>query len=123
MNMSNTTRVLVAEDHEQTLGVLRSLLTRSGYIVSTVTSAHEAIEVLTHETFDVLICEVHLHDGSGTDVASVFNRTSCGCAIAVSENSAPGNEQRLTDAGFAHHIVRPRGVMQLLPLLDNVCRS
>src|SRR5688500_7147589 len=77
-------RVLVVEDHPETLNLLRMLLVRAGYGVASAKNVHDAMDILAYEQIDLLISDIGLPDGSGRDVAMAFRAGSKGPAIALS---------------------------------------
>jgi CheY-like chemotaxis protein len=62
-------RVLVIDDDEQMRRTVQRLLSRT-HEVSTAESASEALFLLTSETFDVILCDVHLGGMDGDDLLS-----------------------------------------------------
>jgi two-component system, OmpR family, response regulator RegX3 len=64
-----TTRVLVVDDDPGILDVVRYALEREGHVVSTAADTVEAARVLAGESFDVIVLDVMLPGGSGTELA------------------------------------------------------
>ena len=60
--------VLVADDDEDVRFVVSALLERSGCEVTTVASAHAALDVLSSTRFDVLVLDERMPPGSGSEV-------------------------------------------------------
>ncbi len=58
-------RILVVDDHADTLDVLRRLLTWDGHHVITAQSYRSALDAAKTTQFDVLVSDVGLPDGSG----------------------------------------------------------
>ena len=61
-------RVLVVDDAEMTLELLRGRLETEGYEVSTVTSTRAALEVLSNAPVDLLITDYRMPDGNGLEL-------------------------------------------------------
>jgi two-component system NtrC family response regulator len=61
-------RILVVEDHADTLLAMQKLLSMSGYIVLMADSLKQAREVLRADTIDLLICDISLTDGNGLEL-------------------------------------------------------
>ncbi len=102
-------RILLVEDHADTARVLARLLTRSGHTVAiahTVSGARAAVDDLG--PFDLLISDLGLPDGSGTDVVAGFRRRQAhGGAIALTGFGSEGDVTRTRAAGFDEHITKP----------------
>jgi len=102
-------RLLVVEDHPDTLGTLTRLLTRRGYIVHTAASIAECLEVARGYEFDVLISDIGLPDGRGTELLDQFF-TLHGWrppAIAMSGFGMDDDVERSQHAGFSEHLTKP----------------
>ena len=63
--------VLVVDDEVVVLTVLRELLRRSGYRVTTAASAEEAIDLMHKRTFDLVLTDKNLPGASGLEVLRV----------------------------------------------------
>jgi CheY-like chemotaxis protein len=63
--------VLVVDDEVVVLTVLRELLRRSGYRVTTAASAEEAIELMQKRAFDLVLTDKNLPGASGLEVLRV----------------------------------------------------
>ena len=101
--------ILLVEDHQDTVESLRLLLTREGYQVHTATSVARALEVAENQGFDLLISDIGLPDGSGTDLLmrlkSATKRRIVG--IALSGFGMEDDLKRSQEAGFAEHLTKP----------------
>ena len=61
-------RILLVEDHPDTLRVMARLLKSLGYGVVTAASVAEALHQMDAEEFDLLVSDIGLPDGSGLDI-------------------------------------------------------
>ena len=95
------------EDHEDTRHVLRGLLARWGHTVTTADTVAQAREILSRQSFDILLSDIGLPDGSGLDVIAALRETSTIPAIAMSGYGMEGDLARAHAAGFDEHIVKP----------------
>lgn len=102
-------RLMVVEDHPDTLGTLTRLLTRHGYIVRSATSIAECLEVAREYEFDVLISDIGLPDGRGTELLNQIYalRGSRPPAIAMSGFGMDDDVESSQQAGFAEHLTKP----------------
>jgi CheY-like chemotaxis protein len=99
-------RVLLVEDHNDTRAVMARVLKSLGCQVTTASSVHEAIEAARTGTFDLLISDIGLPDGSGLDVMEYFRGRQVR-GIALSGFGQEEDLQRSRDAGFAMHLIKP----------------
>src|SRR5688500_12411630 len=77
-------RVLLVEDHADTRDVLRRLLKSFGCAVTTAETVREAVELSQREQFDLLVSDIGLPDGSGTDVMRRLRESQGVRGIALS---------------------------------------
>lgn len=102
-------RLLVVEDHQDTLATLTRLLERRGYVVRTAESIAEALAVAREYDFSVLISDIGLPDGRGTQLLEQLSsiRTQRPLAIAMSGFGMDDDVERSRQSGFAEHLTKP----------------
>lgn len=102
-------RVLVVEDHRDTLSTLERLLTRRGYLVRTAASIAESLEVARQFEFDILVSDIGLPDGRGTDLLEQMGllRGKRPPSIAMSGFGMDEDLERSRAAGFSEHLIKP----------------
>lgn len=107
-------RVLLVEDHLDTLRTMRRLLVGMGYRVITAESAAEAIERSAAEPFDVIISDIGLPDASGNELLRrLREHHPHKPGIALSGYGMDEDVRASADAGFAMHLTKPIDVQQL----------
>ncbi len=113
--------LMVVEDHPDTLGTLTRLLTRRGYIVRTAACIAECLEVAREYEFDVLISDIGLPDGRGTELLdhlfALQGRRPP--AIAMSGFGMDDDVERSQQAGFSEHLTKP---VEFSALQDAIAR-
>ena len=60
--------LMVVDDDEGVRDLLHLILEREGYAVRSVASVAEAMEALTPESVDLILCDFQLPDGTGVDL-------------------------------------------------------
>ena len=100
-------RVLLVEDHDDTRHVLHRLMTRWNHTVTAASTLAQAREVLAEETFDLLLSDIGLPDGSGFEVIAALRERSGIPAVAMSGYGMEADIARVRAAGFVEHIVKP----------------
>ena len=102
-------RLLLVEDHHDTLATLTRLLERRGYVVRTAGSIAEALQVAREYDFEVLISDIGLPDGRGTQLLEQIStlRSKHPLAIAMSGFGMDEDIERSRQSGFAQHLIRP----------------
>jgi PAS domain S-box-containing protein len=103
----NPLRVLLVEDHEATIDVLRRLLTRAGHRVTSATTVAAAMKAAENARFDVVISDLGLPDGTGFELMEDLRSIYSLRGIALSGYGMEEDVQRARDAGFAAHLIKP----------------
>src|SRR5207245_2345103 len=89
-NSGKSLRILVVEDHGDTLQALSRLLTHFGHEISVAEGAQSAQEIIDSKEFDVVLCDIALPDGNGYDLIAEAKRKRPVKAVAITGN---GNEE------------------------------
>ncbi len=100
-------RLLVVEDDVDTLRLLTRLLRSWGYVVVPADGVRAALKAAESEKFDLLVSDIGLPDGSGTDVMRAVKERYGLRGIAVSGYGTDDDKQSSLDAGFEQHLTKP----------------
>jgi PAS domain S-box-containing protein len=100
-------RLLLVEDHEATIDVLRRLLARAGHHVTSATTVAAAMQAAENARFDVVISDLGLPDGTGFELMEDLRSTYSLRGIALSGYGMEEDVQRARAAGFAAHLIKP----------------
>jgi two-component system, chemotaxis family, CheB/CheR fusion protein len=114
-------RILIVEDHPETARLMSRLLRLRGHEVSTADSVASARELISEEMFDVLVSDVGLPDGNGTELmqhALALGRNLKG--IALSGYGMEDDIRRSREAGFSEHLVKPVDLDVLTRTIDRL---
>lgn len=117
---SRPLRILLVDDHQDTCVALERLLVRRGHLVATAHNARSAMEAAARNTFDLLISDIALPDGSGTELMTYLRAISPIPGIAISGFGMNGDVQKSLDAGFIEHLVKPVKMEHLEAAIDRV---
>ena len=123
LRREHSARLLLVEDHEDTLALLSKLLGRIGYRVTTASSVEAAIKHLEQSRFDIVVSDIGLPDGNGCDIMTKGMPRSAGGAIkgiAISGFSSQEDIARSKACGFLHHLTKPVDFQQLRDVLDRM---
>ena len=113
-------RILIVEDHEATASVMSRLLERAGHEVVMATTVGRAFEIIKTDSFDLLVSDLGLPDGSGYQVMREVAKLGSAKGIAVSGYGMDEDIQRSTDAGFSAHLTKPIDVRELTDAIQRV---
>ena len=117
---SKTLRILVVEDHGETLRTLAHLLTHFGHEISVADSTQSALEIVESKEFDVVLSDIGLPDGSGYDVISQAKRKQPVKGVALTGFDKDEDIRRSKEAGFDFHLTKPVDFHELRSVLAQV---
>jgi len=113
-------RLLLVEDHEDTNRSLTRLLRRRGYDVYPAYDVRSALDLAATKQFDVLVSDIGLPDGSGTDLLKALRAKGEVLGIALSGYGMEEDVRRSRDVGFSHHLVKPVDLNKLDSIIQAV---
>jgi signal transduction histidine kinase/CheY-like chemotaxis protein len=107
-------RVLLVEDHPDTLKALRRYLASVGFAVTPAATVQDALNLLDAQSFDILVSDIDLPDGTGHDVMRhIKHRRLEVSGIALTGFGTEYDIKTSQDAGFAAHLTKPVDVRHL----------
>ncbi len=113
-------RLLVVEDHEETLTVLARLLRRRGHHVISARSMREGLAAAAKENFDAVISDLGLPDGTGFELMAKLRSAHGLRGIALSGYGMDEDLRRSREAGFGAHLTKPVDFGQLERALEDL---
>jgi len=121
-------RVLVVDDEPDARALLRRLFEEHGAVVSTASSAAEALSRLRVERPDVLVSDIGMPDEDGYALIRRVRalppedggRTA---AIALTAYARADDRVKAVVAGFQHHLSKPIEPMELVVMVASLVRS
>ncbi|TVR67671.1 MAG: response regulator, partial [Spirochaetaceae bacterium] len=107
-------RILVAEDNKINVLVIRTILEKQGYQVTTVHTGQEAVAALEHGSFDLVLMDISMPVMDGmTATRAIRGRRKDDRfdpdipVIAISAHSMKGDRERFLEAGMNDYISKP----------------
>jgi PAS domain S-box-containing protein len=102
-----TRRVLLIEDHADTLSAVRELLAELSCEILAVGSMQEALAAAKTQSFDLVLSDLGLPDGSGLDLMRQLHDRYGLAGIAVTGYGMKDDVRQSREAGFVDHLVKP----------------
>ncbi len=99
--------VLLVDDHLDTCLGMSRLLQRRGYKVAVAHSVTEALATADGATFDLLISDIGLPDGTGFELMSTLRERGGPPGIALSGYGMENDIEKSREAGFSDHLIKP----------------
>src|SRR6266853_738125 len=117
---SRPLRILLVDDHQDTCTALERLLVRRGHLVAAAHNVRSAMETAARSPFALLISDVALPDGTGTELMTYLRAISRMPGIAISGFGMNGDVEKSIEAGFSEHLVKPVKMENLEAAIDRV---
>jgi signal transduction histidine kinase len=106
-------RILLVEDHEPTRKALEVLLRQRAYTVMSSASLAEARALAAAHPFDVLVSDIGLPDGTGSDLMAEMKQQYGVRGVALTGYGMEEDIDRSRAAGFTVHLTKPILVQSL----------
>jgi len=116
-------RILLVDDHQDTCTALERLLVRRGHLVAAAHNVRSAMEAAANNQFDLLISDIALPDGTGTELMRFIRAMRPVRGIAISGFGMNGDIEKSLSAGFSEHLVKPLKLEKLEAAIDRVMQS
>ncbi|MGY1410891.1 MULTISPECIES: ATP-binding protein [unclassified Luteimonas] len=102
-------RVLVADDNATNLSLLREMLLKDGHQVTAVESGHEAIVMLSANTYDVIFLDYNMDDVNGAVVYQTYaySRVQLSPTFFITADTTAMTTRLLEDLGANGVIYKP----------------
>jgi two-component system, cell cycle response regulator DivK len=118
-----TKRVLVVEDQEDLRGVLRDLLSGSGYTVIEAADGQDGVTKAKSERPDLILMDIQLPVVDGYEATRQIKADPTLAKtpiIAVSSFAMKGDEEKARASGCDHYVTKPYSPLQLLRTIRGV---
>ena len=115
-----TKRILVVEDQEDLRGILRTLLTGSGYEMIEAADGQEGVAKAKSVQPDLILMDIQMPVLDGYDATRQIKadpKLAATPVIAVSSFAMKGDEEKARAAGCDHYITKPYSPVQLLRIV------
>jgi len=113
-------RILLVDDHQDTLEFMSRFLTLCGHQVVTASSSGDALSVGQQESFDLVISDLGLPDGNGYELMGLLQGISPVKGIALSGYGMRADVDRSLAAGFSAHLTKPCDLSVLNSTIEKV---
>jgi CheY-like chemotaxis protein len=106
-------RILLVDDNRDTLRYLAGVLKESGHNVSSAVNYRAASRLAALNTYDLLISDIELPDGTGLDIIRDLHERQSTPGIALSGFGSADDIGQSHAAGFDEHLIKPIDVRSL----------
>ena len=118
----STDKVLIVDDEPQIRRVMKSALTKEGYIVADARSGEEALDKLREERYDLIILDRNMPGMGGLAACrSIRTNSDIGIIMLTVRKAEPDKIEAL-DAGADDYITKPFSVREVMARVRSAVR-
>ncbi len=122
--MNKRQHILIVDDDNRILKLLKKFLSQNDFLVSTSISANEAIRLLSNFTYDLIILDVMMPEVTGLEFAAKIKASGNIMPIVMlTALSEPEDKIRGLEAGANDYITKPFEPRELLLRINNLINS
>jgi two-component system, chemotaxis family, CheB/CheR fusion protein len=110
-------KLLLVEDHPDTANIMGLLLQNLGHQVATAHSVAAALELAGRQSFDMVLSDLGLPDGSGLDLMRELAQKYGLRGVAISGYGMEEDVAQAERAGFFTHLTKPVNFRQVQAVL------
>lgn len=112
-------RILVAEDHPVNQKLALTVLNKLGYQPDMATNGQEALEMVSHRNYDIILMDVQMPEMDGLEATRMIRRCveQQPVILAMTANAMQGDRDRCLQAGMDDYISKPLELDELIAQL------
>jgi two-component system, cell cycle response regulator DivK len=117
-------RVLIVEDNEKNLKLVRDVLQATGYRTLEATTGEEAVELALSQAPALVLMDVQLPGIDGVEALERLRqneRTASIPVLALTAQAMSGDRERFLEAGFDGYLAKPVDVGALIEAVREHC--
>lgn len=122
--MDKKPHILIVDDDNRILKLLKKFLVQNDFLVSTCTSASSASKLLSNFIYDLIILDVMMPEITGIDFAQKIRTTNVAMPIIMlTALSEPEDKIKGLEAGADDYVTKPFEPRELLLRINNLINS
>ena len=115
--------ILIVEDNEKNLKLVRDVLQVKGYATIEAGSAEDGIKLAGERKPDLILMDIHLPGMNGIEALKVLRADTATAAIpviAVTASVMPQDRNQITEAGFNAYVGKPINIKEFLDTVRDI---
>ena len=117
-------RVLVVEDNEKNMKLVRDVLQAKGYRTLEATTGRRALELAAEHAPDLVLMDIRLPDIDGVETLRRLRtdeRSASIPVLALTAQAMHGDRERFLAAGFDGYLSKPVNIVELIATVSDHC--
>ena len=117
-------RVLIVEDNEKNMKLVRDVLQATGYSTLEATTGEEAVELALSQAPALVLMDVQLPGIDGVEALEKMRQNESTASIpvlALTAQAMSGDRERFLEAGFDGYLAKPVDVRELIEAVREHC--
>jgi two-component system cell cycle response regulator DivK len=117
-------QILVVEDNEKNMKLVRDVLQASGYRVLEAATGEQAVDSARANVPALVLMDVQLPGMSGLDALALLRddeRTEGIPVLALTAQAMHGDRERFLEAGFDGYLSKPVDILELVATVRERC--
>ncbi|WP_297889988.1 sigma-54 dependent transcriptional regulator [Sulfurihydrogenibium sp.] len=112
-------RVLLIDDEERIIKIIKTVLTKEGYEVDTAKSKSEALQKLDSENYNLILSDYLLEDGTGMEILEHFRKRDLITPfIIITAYGSINGAVEAVKKGANHYIPKPIDTDNLIKMIE-----
>jgi two-component system cell cycle response regulator DivK len=123
---STPTRILIVEDNELNLLLLKDVLEFHGYTIVSTSLGATVVDLARQHHPDLILMDIQLPDISGIDAARQLKadqETRSIPIIAVTAFAMPGDKSKILESGIDGYIAKPYKIQEILNIVSEYLKQ
>jgi two-component system cell cycle response regulator DivK len=119
-------QILVVEDNEKNMKLVRDVLQAVGYRTLEATTGGRAVELAAKQAPDLALVDIQLPDMNGVEALGRLRadkRTASMPVLALTAQAMEGDRERFLAAGFDGYISKPVNIAVLVSTVRRYCEG
>jgi two-component system cell cycle response regulator DivK len=118
--------VLVVEDNERNMKLLRDVLAANGFTTLEATTGARAVELAREHSPELVLLDIRLPDIDGVEVLRRLRadgRTASITILALTAQAMAGDRERFLAFGFDGYLPKPVNIVEIVDIVRQHCQE
>ncbi len=116
--------MLVVDDEPDVLGFVKEILDANGFVCDCASTSRQALGMLRSQSYNLLITDIRLPDGSGIDIIRIAReKHPYMAAMVITGFASIEGVKEAMDLGAMDYIPKPFSMKELLLAVENVVKK